>query len=224
MPAATYSLIKAAFAIPRFAATRERILNKRIATRPSPFILAVSHLSHLEPAFVSAHVRAQVHWMARIEHYNSPLSSLFLRACDAFSVDRFGNPAPAVRHAIRLLRQSKVVGIFPEGGNATGQSSVLRNAPIKGGTATSSIATNAPIIPVVVLGTHPLNAIRPWLPTKSNPIHIAFGQELHPPPKSPTLQSRRTRRQLLTTQLQQAFVQTYQDLLKQINLSDTAIP
>ena len=220
MPAATYSLIKAAFAIPRFAATRERILNKRIATRPSPFILAVSHLSHLEPAFVSAHVRAQVHWMARIEHYNSPLSSLFLRACDAFSVDRFGNPAPAVRHAIRLLRQSKVVGIFPEGGNATGQSSVLRNAPIKGGVATIAIATAAPVIPVVVLGTHKLNQPHPWLPTRSGRVWIAFGNQV----ALPLSGSRRARRQQMLPQIQSEFVRTYQSLLAQAQLQDSDFP
>src|ERR1041384_459558 len=128
MPRAFYALVKAFFAIPRAVAIREVVLNPEQADRPGPLILAVSHLSHTEPIFVSCNVRRQVRWMARVEHYQSVLGRAFLNACGAFSVDRFGNAAPAVRQAIRLLRAGEIIGIFPEGGNATGQSSVLRNA------------------------------------------------------------------------------------------------
>jgi 1-acyl-sn-glycerol-3-phosphate acyltransferase len=223
MAAGFYNLVKAAFAFPRLVAVRETILNPERADRQGPFILAVSHLSHLEPAFVSCLVKRHVRWMARIEHYNSRPSRTFLDWCGAFSVDRYGNAAPAVRQAIRLLEAGEVIGIFPEGGNATGQSSVLRNAPIKGGAATISIATQAPIIPVVVLGTHTLNAVLPWLPTKSNKVAIAFGPDVTPPKREPQT-SRRAQRLQLTSELRTAFVATYKVLLTKASLNDSEFP
>lgn len=221
---AMYYLTRAAFAVPRAAAVRECVLNKERADRAGPFILAVSHLSHLEPAFVSCHVKRHVRWMARVEHYHSGPAALFLRACGAFSVDRFNNPAPAVRLAIGLLRDGQVVGIFPEGGNTQGPSSVLRGGPIRGGAATLAIATGAPIVPVVVLGTEKLNRALPWMPTRSASIWMAFGPELGPPPRSDSLSTRRQRRLHLTAQLQLAFVQTYQHLLASAGLHDRDIP
>src|SRR5262245_28334985 len=156
-----YKLARAWWVMPRAVAIREVVLHRERAERAGAFILAVSHLSHLEPVFVSSHVRRQVRWMARVEHYSWWLGRTFLGACGAFSVDRFGRPAPAVRRAVRLLREGEVVGMFPEGGCAVGRESVLRGGALKGGVATISIATGAPVVPVVVLGTHTLNQVRP---------------------------------------------------------------
>src|SRR5689334_9236734 len=116
-----YKLARAAWVVPRAAAIREVVLDSERADRAGAFILAVSHLSHLEPVFVSAHVRRHVRWMARVEHYAWWLGRTFLDACGAFSVDRFGRPAPAVRRAVRLLEAGEVVGMFPEGGCAAGR-------------------------------------------------------------------------------------------------------
>jgi 1-acyl-sn-glycerol-3-phosphate acyltransferase len=221
MSRAFYALVKAFFAIPRTVAIREVVLNLERANRPGPLILAVSHLSHTEPIFVSCNVKRQVRWMARVEHYQGVLGRTFLNACGAFSVDRFGNPAPAVRQAIRLLRAGEVIGIFPEGGNAIGRDSVLRNSPIKGGVATIAIAASAPVIPVVVLGTHKLNQTRPWLPTKSGRVWIAFGNEVLPPQQGG---SRRAKRNEMLPRIRDEFVRTYQSLLSGASLSDADFP
>jgi 1-acyl-sn-glycerol-3-phosphate acyltransferase len=223
MGCAFYTLTKAAFVVPRLVAIREVVLDAQRADRSGPFILAVSHLSHTEPIFVSSHVRRHVRWMARVEHYHSFLGRRFLEACGAFSVDRFGNAGPAVRSAIRLLRAGGVVGVFPEGGNADGPASVLRGGPIKGGAATISIATGAPVVPVVVLGTHALNRVRPWLPVKSGRVWIAFGEEVQPPERSPG-DSRRALRLRVTAALATGFIRTFQSLLEQEHLLDSSFP
>jgi 1-acyl-sn-glycerol-3-phosphate acyltransferase len=223
MPAAFYSLARAAFVIPRFFAIRETILSPERANRPGPYILAVSHISHLEPAFIGSIVPRYVRWMARAEYYSSPFATTLLNWCGAFSVDRFGNAAPAIRQAVRFLKAGEVVGIFPEGGVATGRDSVLRGAPIKGGVCTLSIATGVPVIPVVVLGTEKLNRVLPWLPTKSARVWIAFGDEIAPPPRTPHIPRKQARMEM-TPRVREAFVKTYQDLLAHAGLRDDIVP
>lgn len=218
-----YKLARAWWVIPRAAAIREVVVGKERADRAGPFILAVSHLSHLEPVFVSSHVRRHVRWMARIEHYGRWLGRTFLDACGAFSVDRFGRPAPAVRLAVRLLEEGEVVGMFPEGGCATGRESVLRGGPLKGGVATISIATGAPVIPVVVLGTHRLNQVRPWLPTRSGRVWMAFGKDVTPPLRPPG-HSRRALRLEMLAGIRAAFVDTYRSVLSEAGIRDEDFP
>src|ERR1051326_4336257 len=96
-----YALFKAFFAIPRAVAIREVVLNAERAHRPGPFILAVSHLSHTEPIFVSCNVKRRIRWMPGVEHYQSLIARPFLTACAPSPGARFAPPAPAVRQAIR---------------------------------------------------------------------------------------------------------------------------
>jgi 1-acyl-sn-glycerol-3-phosphate acyltransferase len=218
-----YKLARAWWVMPRAVAIRELVLHRERAERAGPFILAVSHLSHLEPVFVSACVRRQVRWMARIEHYSWWLGRTFLDACGAFSVDRFGRPGPAVRRAVRLLAEGAVVGMFPEGGCAVGGESVLRGGPLKGGVATISIATGAPVVAVIVLGTHTLNQVRPWLPTKSGRVWMAFGNDVAPARPAPG-RSRRALRLEMVERIRQEFATTYQRLLSEAGLRDEDFP
>ncbi len=220
MSVAFYNLARVAFALPRLLAVRETILNPERANRTGPFILAVTHISHLEPAFLTSMLTRHIRWMARAEYYTSRFATAFLNGCDAFPVDRFGNAAPAIRQAIRFLKAGEVIGIFPEGGVATGRDSVLRGAPIKGGVCTLSIAMQVPVIPVVVLGTEKLNRVLPWLPTKSARVWIAFGEDIAPPTRT----TRKQARLEMVPRVRDGFVKTYQNLLARAGLQDAIVP
>lgn len=221
MGSAIYTAVKTAFRVPRFACIREQVLGLDHARRSGPFILACSHLGNLEPAFVSSVVPRHIRWMSRIEFYEPAWAAAMLNRCGAFPVDRFGNPAPAVRTAIRLLREREVVGMFPEGGVALGKDSVLRAAPIREGVCTIAVAAQVPVIPVVVLGTDSLNRVKPWLPTKSARVLMAFGEPIQPPAKGG---SRRRLRREMTPRVIDGFVSAYQRLLRESGLRDEQVP
>jgi 1-acyl-sn-glycerol-3-phosphate acyltransferase len=217
-----YTAANAVWAVPRLACIRELVIGAERAQMKGPFILAVSHLSHLEPVFVGAVVRRHVRWMARVEHYRHPIGSALLNLCGSFSVDRFGNSGPAIRTAVRLLNAGEVVGIFPEGGVSTGPASALRGGSIKGGACTISIATGAPVVPVVVLGTHALNCVGPWLPAKRGRVWMAFGESISP--RRRTNQSRRQLRREMALRIQSAFVETFDGLLQKADLREQDFP
>ncbi len=197
------------------------MLNAERADRAGGFILACTHLSHLEPFLVSGIIDRQVRWMARIEFYRQRWSAVTLRLGGAFPVDRFGCSIRAVRTAVRLAESGECVGIFPEGGVAQGQQSILRGAPFKHGVCTIAIETRMPVVPVVVLGSDRLNRVGPWLPFRRARLYVAFGNEILPPPRSG---SRRADRAEMAVRLRDEFVRVYHDLLSRSGLTDDQVP
>jgi len=223
MGAMLYRCCRASGRFIKWQTMREVVLHADRANREGGFILACTHLSHLEPFIVSVAVERHVRWMARIEFYQSRWRAAALRQGGAFPVDRFGPSLSSVRTAIRLVRSGEIVGIFPEGGVTRGRNSVLRGAPFKQGVCTIAVETRLPVLPVVVLGTDRLNSIGPWLPFRRGRLWTAFGNDVLPPERSG---SRRADRENMAVRLGEEFVRTYQGLLKQSNggITDEQVP
>lgn len=200
---------------------REVVLDGSRADRAGGFMLACTHLSHLEPVLVSSIVDRHIRWMARIEFYRRRWQAAALHLGGAFPVDRFGGSIRAVRTAIRLAKAGECVGIFPEGGVAQGWQSVLRGAPFKQGVCTIAIEARIPVVPVVVLGTEQLNRIAPWLPFRRGRLWCAFGNDILPPERSA---SRRGDRAEMASRLGDEFVRVYQDLLRRSGVTDAQVP
>src|SRR6187402_627194 len=66
------------------------VLHAERAARQGPFILALTHISHLEPCCASVLVPRKIDWMTRKEFYKYRISDWYLRAIDAFKVNRQG--------------------------------------------------------------------------------------------------------------------------------------
>jgi len=202
---------------------QEVVLNADRADREGGFILACTHLSHLEPFVVSSVVERHVRWMARIEFYQSRWQAAALNSGGAFPVDRFGSPISSIRTAIRLAKSGEVVGIFPEGGVTQGRNSMLRGGPFKQGVCTIAVETRLPVLPVIVLGTDRLNRVSPWLPFRRGRLWTAFGNDVLPPERS---ESRREDRLNMALRLGEEFVRTYHSLLNQSKgkITDQQVP
>lgn len=200
---------------------REFVVARERADRSGGFLLACTHLSHLEPFIIGSIVKRPVRWMARREFFQPRWARTILHLGGAFSVDRSGFSLPAVRTGVRLVGAGRPVGVFPEGGVAQGARSVIRGAPFKQGVCTIAVQTRAPIVPVVVLGSETLNRVGPWLPFRRGRVWVAFGQEVLPPPRTA---SRRADRMELAGRLSNEFVRTYKQLLSESGLRDEMIP
>jgi 1-acyl-sn-glycerol-3-phosphate acyltransferase len=209
----------------KFQCISETVLHPERVDRPGGFLLACTHISHLEPIVVASVIRRHVRWMARIEFYQRWWGAAILHRGGAFPVDRFGFTLPAVRRAMQLVHAGEVVGVFPEGGVATGDASLLRGGPMKEGVCTIALRTRTPIIPVVVLGTQHLNRVGPWIPPRRARLHIAFGQEVVPPTRSPLgPASNRRDRAELSRRLRAEFDVTFRHLLDHAGLTLSDVP
>ena len=185
------------------------ILHRERAEIPGGYILACTHLSHVEPCLVTAVVDRQIEWMARIEFYKFRLIGWLLKAMSAFPVDRFGVPVSSIRAAIGRARAGRLVGIFPEGGVAHGKDSIVGGGSFKKGMCVIAYRAGVPVLPVVVLGTRALTRVKPWLPFKHARVQMIFGQLVHPPLHEPR---RRVAREIMARDLQAEFIAIHKEL------------
>ena len=155
-----------------------RTVRLAAAGREGGYVLACSHLSHIEPVVVAVLVDRKIDFMSRIEFFRNRLAAAYLWSIDAFPVKRFSFTGRAVRTAVNRARAGRIVGIFPEGGVATGADSVCHGGPIKRGACVIAQRANVPIIPCVVIGTERLNRPLPWIPYRRGHLWVIFGEPI----------------------------------------------
>ena len=116
--------------------------------RTGPVIVASNHLSYLDPVALGIGLPRMVTYLAKKELFEIPVLSFFVRGCGAYPLDREAGGVAAVRAALRVLKEGRCVGIFPEGTrNRSGA------APEKGGAAFLAALSGAPVVPAAITGT-----------------------------------------------------------------------
>ena len=153
-------------------------------------LIAPTHVGHLESFFVSLLRGTPIHWMTRIEFYRYWPIAWARRRLNTFPVHRQGIPVSSIRRAIALIDEGNTVGVYPEGGVARGEQSMMYGGPPKGGVCVISMRTGAPIIPIALVGMEALSAVKPWIPFRRGELWVAIGN----PIEAPTGFTRSTRR------------------------------
>lgn len=108
------------------------------------FILAPNHTSYLDPPLVSGFVRRRVHFFAKKELFDIPLFGVLLRGVQAHPIRRGGFDRQALLLAVELLKDGKVIAVFPEGTRGTNE----RFLDPKAGIGRIAQDSGAPILPV----------------------------------------------------------------------------
>jgi 1-acyl-sn-glycerol-3-phosphate acyltransferase len=199
---------------------RVRVMGRDPAQRPGAWILAANHISHFDPPLIGIASRGKIDWMGMVELFRQPLFSAWLRAVDAFPVDRGQLDRAAVRTALGRLRAGHCVGMFPEGGIRDGAGSVLEGAPFRPGVAGLSQMTDTPIVPCVIMGSDRIYILpRLWRPGHRVPVWIGFGEPLVAPAGE-----RAQARAALEAQLAAAFQELALRMRREFQLSAEDMP
>lgn len=113
-------------------------------------IIASNHVSYLDPAVLAASLNRKIYFITKKEVFKNTFVSFILKNLNAFSVDRENVDILAFKKAINILREEKVLGIFPEGTRSSnGELQELKLGAIK-----IAMKTGVPILPVGIIGTH----------------------------------------------------------------------
>jgi 1-acyl-sn-glycerol-3-phosphate acyltransferase len=190
------------------------------AQHPGGYLVACSHISHLDPFCVSVVLPREIGWMARIEFYRRRWAAWLLSSVHAFPVNRQGVPLQAIKTALTRLSQGGVVGVFPEGEIKGRSESVLFGGSIKRGVCLLAQRSGRPVLPCVVLGTDKLNAVDPWLPRLRGRLWIACG-ELIEPVHDP---DRKAARAEMAARIERSLAALYQQLRETYGLDDSVVP
>ncbi len=84
--------------------------------REDGFIIAANHSIIFDPVFIAtASKKRLLHYVAKYEAFKNPLVRVFLKGCNAFPIVRGKGDIAAINYASDLVKNGKVLCIFPEG-------------------------------------------------------------------------------------------------------------
>ncbi|HOK62554.1 MAG TPA: lysophospholipid acyltransferase family protein [Soehngenia sp.] len=115
-------------------------------------ILCSNHHSNWDPVTLAVFFPRKVHWMAKKELFKNKLFAKLLLSLGAFPVDREGNDLAAIKKSLRILKEEKVLGIFPEGTRVK----YFNDDYIKSGLALIAVKSQSPVLPVYSEGSYKL--------------------------------------------------------------------
>lgn len=123
-----------------------KVIGKENVPKNEAFIVTCNHRSMVEIIILAmALYPREVHYMAKQELFKGKLLDKFFRSVNAFPVNR-ANPGPStIKTPVKLIKEHKIVGIFPSGQRAD-------NAPMKKGAATISVMSKSKLLPAAYEG------------------------------------------------------------------------
>ncbi|QQM96830.1 1-acyl-sn-glycerol-3-phosphate acyltransferase [Staphylococcus pseudintermedius] len=123
------------------------VIGREHQPKTNRYVVTCNHESYNEIILLGVSLLPnQIHYMAKQELFKNKYFGGLLTRLNAFPVNR-ENPGPStLKTPVKLLRDNKIVGIFPQGHRTTGET------PLKRGVMTIAILAKQPILPVAYVG------------------------------------------------------------------------
>jgi len=117
--------------------------------RAGAVILAANHVTNFDVFPMQFALPRVIFFMGKAELFKNPIMDLVIRNLSGFPVQRGEKDQWAMDHALKVLRQGQVLGMFPEGTRSRGGG--LKVA--KTGAAKLALEAACPIVPMTVVGS-----------------------------------------------------------------------
>ena len=146
---------------------RFRVVGAEKVPKTGPLIVAANHISNFDPPLLGIALPRPVAYMAKKELFAMPVLKQLIPRLHAYPVDREAGGTAALRASLRLLKEGRAVGIFPEGGrNVSGTNEE------KAGAAFLAAASGAPVVPAAIVGTRKLRPFGRVTVVFGDPVHV----------------------------------------------------
>lgn len=129
---------------------RINVIGKQNFPKDGGVLLCTNHIDNLDPPVVGITCPRTVHFMAKEELFEAPVLKSLLPKVNAFPVKRGMSDRQAMRKALSLLKEGKVVGLFPEGTRS-------RDGELQEGLAGAgffALRGNAHVVPCAIIGPY----------------------------------------------------------------------
>jgi 1-acyl-sn-glycerol-3-phosphate acyltransferase len=113
-------------------------------------LLCSNHIDNLDPPVVGITAPRPVHFMAKEELFSVPLLGKIVPHLNAFPVKRGMSDREALRKGLNILKEGKVLGLFPEGTRS-------KNGELGKGLAGAgffALRTDAKVVPCAIIGPY----------------------------------------------------------------------
>src|SRR5690554_6131673 len=78
-------------------------------------VIMANHITYLDPPIIGALIKRRTHFMAKKELFRVPVLGYLLKKIGQIPVKRGSPDRSALKQALAILEEEKVLGIFPEG-------------------------------------------------------------------------------------------------------------
>lgn len=167
-----YAVSRAVVNVLLRTAFRVRVSGAENVPLTGGLLVAANHISNLDPPLLGVALPRPVSYMAKKELFELPVLGQVLPRLHAFPVDRQAGGTAALRAALRLIKDGRCVGIFPEGGrNVSGTNEE------KAGAAFLAAASGVPVVPAAIVGTRHLRLFGKVTVIFGDPIHVVRNRQ-----------------------------------------------
>jgi 1-acyl-sn-glycerol-3-phosphate acyltransferase len=136
---------------------RVEVIGKENVPAKGGVLLCSNHIDNFDPIIVGMMAPRPVHFMAKEELFNVPILGKMVPHLNAFPVKRGMSDREALRKGLAILKEGKVLGLFPEGTRS-------RNGELGKGLAGAgffALRTEAHIVPCAIVGPYrPLRKLK----------------------------------------------------------------
>jgi len=126
---------------------RLKVTGQENIPQNGPFIIVANHSSLLDPIILGISIKPKIIFVAAAYLFEIGWLGYLLRKANSIPVQR-ENDIKAIKQSLKILRQGRVLGIFPEGGIDRQKN----NLPVRAGAAYLATKAGAPIVPVRIKG------------------------------------------------------------------------
>jgi 1-acyl-sn-glycerol-3-phosphate acyltransferase len=139
-----YYLGKIIFTFYFYVFNRLKISGKENIVKDGPCIVFGNHYSNFDVFLLNIAYKRQIHFMAKKSLFHIPVIKYFVKAYGAFPIDRNNTDITAIKTALRILKDNKVLGMFPEGHRTKEES----DSDAKGGIVMLAYKSKAVLQPI----------------------------------------------------------------------------
>lgn len=145
-----YQLAKVIVSILFYPLFRIKVIGKENFPKEGPVIVCSNHISNLDPPVVGITSPRVIHFMAKEELFKKTFLRKLLTGIHAFPVRRGMADRNALRNGLKILKEGKVLGLFPEGTRSrTGK----LGKPLAG-VGFFALRSDAVVIPCAIQGSY----------------------------------------------------------------------
>lgn len=146
-----------------------KVYDKENLPEDKGYLIACTHTGWIDILWLGVSLLpTKIHYMAKKELFETRFTKWLMESLRAFPVDR-ENPGPSsIKIPMRLIKEGKIVGIFPSG------TRTQEDVPLKRGAVTIASYAKAPIVPAAYVGPNNFKELFRWQRPK-----IIFGEPLY---------------------------------------------
>ncbi len=110
-------------------------------------ILVCNHRSNIDYAYLFTFLWRKQYVLSKEELYKNKIASKFFKSCGGIPVNRDSVGIGTIKNCLQVLKNDKVLTIFPEGTRNKTSQDLLE---FKGGASVFAVKSDAPIVPIFI--------------------------------------------------------------------------